>query len=210
MARELLLHQPAEGRIHHRHERRRHLDDRRPKTAGCKGLRHLNADETSAHNHRCLRPSRLQRSLQPVHVGHGPEPEDLLPFRARNDRHDRQATLRENQLVVAQPDRSARALETHTVACPVDLDHLRVHPHIDAILVTEPFRRLEQEARALLDVAAQEVGQPAVGVGDVGAALDEHDLTIGVDAAGTRGCSGACGNAAHDDDALLRFHDCLR
>lgn len=68
----------------------------------------------------------------------------------------------------------------------------------------EAFRRLQRQLLTLLDDAADEIRQAAVGIGNVSAALEHHDMRGFIEPPQPcRRARTAC-NAA-DDDYLLRF-----
>ena len=79
-------------------------------------------------------------------------------------------------------------------------DHLAVDAGVDVEHVAKGVRGRDQEARLLLDHAADVVGQAAVRVRDVGPALHHEDLGVLVEPAQARRARGAAGDAADDDD----------
>ena len=81
----------------------------------------------------------------------------------------------------------------------IDVHDLAVDADVEAEALVELLRRLEQQVVLVLDDAADEVGQPAVGVGDVSGALEDDDLDRLVEAAEAGGGRHPAGDAADDD-----------
>ena len=87
------------------------------------------------------------------------------------------------------------------VALRVDAHHLGAHPHVEPETLEETLGRLEQQIVLVLDHAADEVGQPAVGIGHVPRAFDHHDGGRLVEASQPGGGRHATGYTTDDDDA---------
>jgi hypothetical protein len=98
--------------------------------------------------------------------------------------------------------------ELDAFAGAVDRDGLGARAHVEGEHGLERGGRLDGEGVALGDFAADEVGQAAVGEGDIGSALHERDRGGFAEAAGAGGGGGAGGDAADDDEAERRSaHD---
>ena len=90
----------AELPIHDGHHGWEQLHHGGLEPALAEGLGHLEADETAPHHHRRARFPRLEEPVEPVHVRHVPEPEDVLGRDAGEAGHDGVSPLREDELVV--------------------------------------------------------------------------------------------------------------
>ena len=82
----------------------------------------------------------------------------------------------------------------------VDGDHLGAHPHVEAEPVEEALGGLQQEVVLVLDHAADEVREAAVGVGHVARALEHDDRRLLVEAAEPGGGRHPPGHPADDHD----------
>jgi hypothetical protein len=91
--------------------------------------------------------------------------------------------------------------DLHPLAATVDGDGLGARADIEGEQGLEGLRGLDGEGVALLDLATDEVGQAAVGEGDVGTALEERDGGGFVEPAGAGGSGGAGGDAPDDEEA---------
>jgi hypothetical protein len=146
--------------------------------------------------------------LEAVHVRHRPQAEDVRRVGPGHGRRDGVAALRQDERVVGVLDLALRSNGPDRAPVPVDGDRLGPQVDLDTVAPVEAFGGLQQQGRALLDVPGDEVGQAAVRVGDVGAALEHRDLGGLVCAAGAGGGGRATGDAPDDEDFLgvLRFH----
>ena len=117
-----------------------------------------------------------------------------------------------HQLVVA--DRLRAAVECGTggdrVVMGVDVDDLGVDPDIESEPVEEALGRLEQQVVLVLDHAADEIGQSAVGVGDVARPLDHCDRGPLVEASEPCGRRHAPGHATDDHHTCAASSSVLR
>src|ERR1019366_2823572 len=109
---------------------------------------------------------------------------------ARYRRANRSGTRAQHQLVVADRLRAAtdRGTGGHRVVMSFDVDDLGVDPDIEPEPVEETLRRLEQQVIFVLDHAAHEVRESAVGIGDVPRSLDHGDSGRLIEASETGGC----------------------
>jgi hypothetical protein len=172
-------------------------------------FRRFKADEAAACYGHALRAPALHRGDYRVHVRDGPEL--LYPggIYARQLGAGGGGARGYHQLVVA--------LRVFLAGVsPADRDGLRgavygddlaFYPHVDVVFFPHGLRRLEDEAVAVLDLAADVIGQAAVREGDVFAPLQHHDLHALVQPSESCRAARAAGHAA--DDYCFHFLDLL-
>ena len=95
--------------------------------------------------------------------------------------------------------------QLHRLVRRRDPDRLAAGPAVDREVLAEQLLARDQQVGLVLDDAAHVVGQAAVRVRDVRAALHHHDLGLLVQPAQARGARRAAGDAADDD----HLHDVL-
>ena len=200
----------AELGIHRRHDPRHELDDRGLEAAAVERLGHLEPDEAAADYRGRRRPLGLEEARDAVHIGDCPEPEDVGRIRSLHRRRNGIAALREDELVVLEPALldfggglagACAERKANPLAGSVDLDRLAIDERLHAVAGVEALGRLQEQLRALGDVPRDEVREPAVREGDVGAPLDERYLGVLGDAPCPRGGRGPRGDSAYDDQS---------
>ena len=87
-----------------------------------------------------------------------------------------------------------------SLAVAVDGRDLGAHTHLDAEAALEQLWLGDEQLVAIGDLAADVVGQAAVGEGHIRVALEDDDPGVLVHAAGAGGSGGAAGNTADDED----------
>ena len=216
--------EPGVFRIERGHHLVEHLHDRDVEPEMAKVLGGLQPDETSADHDRLLGRTHHLNAGIGVHagqvgrtlfdpfadrprVGHGPDLEDAGKVDAGKRRANRLGPGRKHQLVVALGRHFAgqRVAQIDGLGLGVDRHGLAVRARVDVELLMESALAGDQQARLVLDDAADVIGQAAVGVGHVGAALDHEDLGGLVQPAQSCRAGRASGDASDDDD----FHSGL-
>ena len=91
----------------------------------------------------------------------------------------------------------------------VDAQHLGTHAHIEVEPGAQALRGLQQQVVRRNDLAADKVGQTAVGKRDVGSAFENGDVRLFRKPAGTRGRAGSAGDAADDDESRATHGWCV-
>ena len=196
-----------------------HLDQGHVEAAVDQVFRRFQADEAATHHHRAgLRPHCLEPGI-PVHPGeegrasfdpladrsrvrHRADLEDARQVDARQRRPDRRRPGRQHQLVVGLGAHLAGGdiTQLDSLALRRDADGLAAGSHVDGELRAERVLVRHHEAGFLFDHAADVVGQPAVGVRNIGPALDHEDLGVLVQPAQARRTGCAAGHTTDDDD----------
>ena len=131
-----------------------------------------------------------------VGVRNGPESEDAGRIDAGDGRSERRGTCRDDELVIGLAVFFAglELFDAHHSVRPVDRDRFAAGAHVDAETLAHDFGLRDEQRVTALDHASDMIGEPAVGVGNVLAALNEDD----VESAQSRGTAGAGGDTADD------------
>ena len=87
--------------------------------------------------------------------------------------------------------------------CGIDRSYFLPYPHINAKAVPKTLRGLQRQLVLILDHAAHIVGQAAVGVGHIAAALDHHDLRVFIQTADAGGGRSTARHTAYDHNFHL-------
>ena len=137
-----------------------------------------------------------------VRVRHVSQGEHVGRVAAGQGRHQGCGSRREDQLVVRQlVDLAAGVIQhRHRLVRPVDACDFLPRPHVDAKPASQELRRGDQQLLAIGDLAADIIGQAAVGEGHVFVLLQQDDLGVLVHAAGAGRGRSTAGDAAHNDD----------
>ena len=161
-------------------ERRQHLvlqlDEGRGNAAANEVFDHFQADESGPHHHG-LPHALVQACLDLVGILEIPQGEDSRQIDAGNGRPQRRRSRGQNQLVVGFLVLAAggQIANAHRLRRAVDGLDFGASPHVEVEAGPHTFRRNQQQFGPLGDLAAEVVGQAAVGKRDVAAAFDEHD-----------------------------------
>ena len=163
-------------------------------------LGHFQADETGADGDRAH--ARFGGGNDAVHVLERAQREDACIVDAGDRWADRRRAGREHQLVVAEPFAAAvdEVLRFDALAGTVDAHGFAACAHIEVEQALERSRRLHGEDIARRNLAADVVGQAAVGERDVGAAFEHGDLGRFAKTAGARGAGSTGGDATDDEN----------
>ena len=185
-----------------------HLHDRHLEAAMDQVLGHLQADEAAAHNH--ARGAFFSASMRrdAIHSliwrASGTVRTWKMPGRSIPGSGGRigRGARRQHQLVVGMLAHLAGAhvAQPDLFLLGQNFGRLAARAHIDGEAVAEHLRGCDQEARLLLDDAADMVGQPAIRVGNVRPALHHQDFGALVEPAKARGTGCAAGHSTYDDD----------
>ena len=168
-------------------------------------LRGLQADEAAADDRHPLHVLIDHVVLQGGDVHHVADGEDVGQVGALDGGgDDGPGAGREDQDVVALGVDAAvlDLLHLDGLGGAVDGEDLLAGAHVDVILFFELLRAHEDQLRALLDVAAQVVGQGAVGEGDVRSPLEDGDVRRLVQPTQTGSHRGPAGHTAHNQNTL--------
>ena len=165
-------------------------------------LRKLEPDEATAGQHGAAGLLALDEVLDGEGVLHSAQGEEALDVGAGNRRQAGLGAGAQHELVVGLLELLTCLESAHAdgLALRVDGRDLVAHAHLHAKTPPEALRRLQGELGAVLDHAADVVGQATVGVADVAAALEDGDACLLVEPADACGRGGAARNAADDDD----------
>ena len=187
-----------------------HFHDGRFEAAMDQILGHLQPDEAAANNHGaelCFRglngrAARCNPFVDVPGVGHRADMEDAGQVYPRQRRPDGRRARRQNQLVVGMLRNLAgpHIAQLDLFLRRQNLNSLAIGPDIDGKPFAEQLRGRDQEARFLLDDAADMIWQSAVRVGNVGAALHHQDFGILVQPAQARRARCAASHSTYDDD----------
>jgi hypothetical protein len=178
-------------------------------------LADLEADQAAADDHGLGRLFLVADRPQGVGIGHRMQRRDPVELDARHGgaqrcrtRCDDQSIVRDGGLLAGRQIPIGDRLRD-----PVDLGGLGAHQGLDALglavksRVADDARRCADEHVAVVEGAADIVGEAAGGHGQIRLALDQGDVGMLVHPAGLGGGLGAGGGAADDDDAQgLRRH----
>ena len=132
----------------------------------------------------------VQLTLDAVHVLQVPQGEDARQVDAGQRRADRGRTGGQDQLVVGflvLPARS-EVTDLDLLRRPVDRLHGGPHPHVELEAGPQALRRDDQQLVPFGDLAAEVVGQAAVGERHVRPPLEQDDLGVFRKTTGTGGC----------------------
>ena len=203
----LLCQQVRHVRVERQENLRRCFGEMHGQSALHEVFRHLDADETTAHDDglRALAEadSRLLHSLGIFHRADGM---DGFLLDAGNRRDERMRSGREQKLVVVLRHRlSVLRANGNLVAIRCNGRHFALRPHIERKHRPQPFRRLHEQAVLLLDDAASIIRQAAIRKRHMAAALDEHDVRRFIETAQTRCRRRTSSHAADNDILFLHF-----
>src|SRR5699024_335138 len=119
---------------------------------------------------------------------------------ARDRRYEGRRAGGEDEVVVAQfVGFALLRLDVDGLGFAVDARGGGVDADVQVEAGAQGVRGLEEQGAAVLDDAAEVVGQAAVGGGDVAGRLEDDDLGVGVAAADAGGVRPASGGPADDD-----------
>ena len=168
---------------HLRIERRQHLrlqfDHHRLHAQFDEILGQFEADEAGADHDHSLRGS-VHPGLDTVDIVEVAEREHVRQVDARNRRPQWSGTRGEDQRVVGLVILAARVeiLHSHRFALPVDRLHARPRADVESEPLPQQLRLGHEELVTRGDLAADVVGQAAIGKRHVGPAFEHHDLRI--------------------------------
>ena len=144
---------------------RHHLDDGDLHAALDQSFRHLETDETTADDDRALGLIVINEGGDFVHVLERPELENVIMIGTGDRWSDRTAALGEDQLGVfiffLLTGAGINCMDDPVGA--IDLSRCGMDVNRRLILVVEALRTLQDELGAVLDIAADVVGQAAIG-----------------------------------------------
>ena len=165
----------------------------------------LEADEAGTDDDGLVR-TRLEHRAQDVRVRHGAQRAHLWTVEPGQRGDDRVCARGQHEGVVVdlQLGAGGEVADSDATALAVDGDHLVADAHVDVERVAQGVGRLQQQLSTVGDLAADVVGQAAVGEGDVLAALEDDDLRGLVEPAQPRRRRHPAGHSTHDHD----LHDC--
>ena len=163
--------------IERRHHLFFHLQDGDAHAAADEVFRRLQADKAAADDQRALDGVLVQEIVDAEGVFDGAKGEDAL-VRLHKGRPHRLRARRIDQLIVTLEILLAarKVAHAHLFLLAQDLHRLAVHAHVHIEAAQKTFRRLQGQLFAVLDDAAYVVRKPAVGVRNVAAAFEHHDL----------------------------------
>mmetsp|Transcript_92991 Transcript_92991/g.268566 ORF Transcript_92991/g.268566 Transcript_92991/m.268566 type:complete len:233 (-) Transcript_92991:2-700(-) len=166
-------------------------------------LRELEPNEAAAADHDPVGVLRGHPRLDGRGVLHAPEREVAGAVDAGDWRHQGVAAHGEHELVVLVGHLGAGGHLAHCddPGCPVDRHHLRADVHIEVEAAPQHLRLGDGKRAPELNLAAEVVGQTAVGEGDIPALLEDRDLYVFAQAAEPRRRTGACRRPTDDDNA---------
>jgi hypothetical protein len=142
-------------------------------------LRQFEADEAGPdHDHPLC--GRVHPSLDAVNIVEVAEREHVRQIDARNRRPQRSSTRGEDQRIVGFVIHAARVglLHAHLLGLPVDRLHARPRADIESKPLPQQLRLGNEEFVTRGDLAADVVGQTAIGERHVRPAFEHHDLRI--------------------------------
>ena len=162
------------------------------------------ADEAGPDDHGLFH-ALVHAGLDAVHVLQVPQGEDAGQLDASERGPQWCRTWGEDQLVVGflvLPSRS-EVTDTNLLSRPVDGFNRSPHSHVQVEACPQAIRRDDQQLVSLGDLAAEIVGQTAVGEGHVRPTLEQDDVGVFRQATGTGCCRCAASHAADDE----QFHE---
>ena len=193
---------------------RQQLDDRDVQTARAQRFGHLQSDQPAADDHGLLDVSGGQRIADGRRVAELAQAEDVIQAGALDGRHDGPTAHGQDQLVVRQrlPGARVELDDLHGLGGAIDARGARIEQGADALDRTEEVgvtRHADgsrREVAQLGDLALDVVGQPAAGVREYAALLDDGDLSLGVQPACPGGRFAATCHTADDNDLARIAH----
>ena len=168
---------------------------------GLEVLSHLDADEAATHHGNALH--LVRRLLDGNDVAHVAHAEHVVAVDACNALgHDGARAGGEHELVVGFLIGLVGGEVVHRdrLAVAVDGGDLAAHAYVEVVLALERRGSHEDQAVAILHDAAQVVRERAVGERHVLAALEDHDLGLGVEAPQARRGGHSSGYTADDNE----------
>ena len=175
----MLGHRRGHFRIQRRQDLFVQLDQRDGDAAADEAFGHFQADETGADDDRPP-PAAVQRRLDAVRVMEISQGEDAGQIGAGDRQARRGGAGGQNQLVVglAIDPAGGQIADNDALARPVDRLDLALRPHVQFEPLAEPLGRDDQQLAAIGDLAAEVVGQAAIGKRDVRSSLEEDDFGV--------------------------------
>ena len=166
----------------------------------------LEADEARADHGHLL--DRRQLGEDAVHVLDVAEGMHALGADAGDVGDERGRAGGEDQLIVGFVVFGAGDVvaDAHGLLGAVDREGLMADADLDVEALLEHLGLRHEQLGAVLDRAAEVVGEAAVGEGDVGILLQHDDAGVFVQTTGARGGRGAAGDAADDEDLRRGGH----
>mmetsp|Transcript_92993 Transcript_92993/g.268579 ORF Transcript_92993/g.268579 Transcript_92993/m.268579 type:complete len:233 (-) Transcript_92993:2-700(-) len=166
-------------------------------------LRELEPNEAAAADHDPVGVLRGHPRLDGRGVLHAAECEVARAVNAGDGRHQGVTTHGKYELVVLVGRLLAGGQRTHRddLGRTVDRDHLCAGVHVEVEAAPQHLRLGDGQGAPELDLAAEVVGQTAVGEGDIPALLEDRDLYVFAQAAEPRRRTGACRRPTDDDNA---------
>ena len=207
MRAELLGHRRGHFRIQRRQDLLVQLDQRDGDAAADEAFGHFQADETGADDDRPP-PAAVQRPLDAVRVMEISQGEDAGQIGAGDRQARRGGAGGQNQLVVglAIDPAGGQIADNDALACPVDRLDLGLRSHVQFEPLAEPLGRDDQQLAAIGDLAAEVVGQAAIGKRDVRSSLEEDDFGVFRKASRPGGSRGAARHASDNKQFHDRWH----
>ena len=200
----MALHECSHRPVDRCHHLLRHLHHRHFRAGVSEALGHLQSDETASHHHRLLHFVMREIVLYPVRVVNVAQGEDAFSVDAGQWRAHGRCSGRKQELVVVQQIGLAVGL-SHSDLLPFgqNLSRLVLCPDVDVEASPEGFGCLHKQPVALGDDAADIIWQSAVGVRDISASLQEHNLCIFCQSSDACRSRCAARHATYDDIPCL-------
>ena len=143
----------------------------------------------------------IEKPQDALEIGKPPESEDVLRLRKSLDRrHDRSRAGRDHQPVVG--DLLTRSIDH--LSHGIDTEDLDSGPDFDVVRVPEEPGFLPVQLRQGIDLASEDMGEPAHGIAHLRRPLEEKNLGSLVGLAGPGRGRGSAESAADDDDLRNR------
>ena len=170
-------------------------------------LGHLESDVAASDHHGATGMAVFDPLPDPFHIRDVPNGEMAGAINSGDGRRERRSAGGEHQGVVGLVVFALRGQVAHLddLRFAVDGDDLGLDAHVEIESGAEGFRSLEQEGILFDNLAADEVGQSAIGEGDMRPAFEHDDFALFAEPTGAGGGAGATGHAAHDHQAS-RLH----
>ena len=170
-------------------------------------LRHLQPDETGTDHQRRTRLPLANQCLDALRIRDIAKSQHTRQINTRHIRAERCRPGGEHQLVVRHRLLfSGLEIAHHEKALVLaDGDGFVPQQHLDTEALAEQFGRRLQQIPLLRNHLADVIRQPAVGEGDVGAALNQHNTAVVRQTAQARGNGGSARNAS-DNDRCFHGH----
>ena len=177
MGLDVVVEDPGHLGVEPRHEPLGPLDHGRPQPPRPEGLGELQPDVAAADDDR-VGAALLQVGDDPVHVGDVAQHVDARVVGTRDRWPHRFGPRTQHERVVRLPVRAAvvQVADLDLFRVAVDAEHVLAGPHVEREALGEALGRLQQQALAVRDLAADVVRQTAVRERHEVATLEHDDL----------------------------------